>query len=258
MQHDVQNKIYLITGIASERSIAYGIAEVLSHYGAKLILTYQNERFRERVETYGHQWNTLATIECDVQNEASLAECIRAVESLECKLNGIVHSIAYADPEQLQGRFLDAITRDGFLKAHDISAYSFCALLKAFESFLVPNESAALTLTYLGSQRALPSYNVMGLAKASLEAAVRYTAANLGPSGIRVNAISAGPIKTLAASGIKGIKSMMEQAQERSFLGRNITTREIGETAAFLLSNYSSAITGQIIYADGGYSASAL
>ena len=255
----LENKLILVTGLASNRSIAYGIASQLSAHGAKLILTFQNERLMERMHELTHNLNVVATLECDVTQPADIARLQDLINTqFEGKLDGLVHSIAYAPADQLQGKLLDQITLEGFTVAHEVSSFSFCALVQALKQPLIAAQGAVLTLTYLGSERYIPNYNVMGLAKASLEAAVRYLAADLGAEQVRVNAISAGPIRTLAASGIKGLKEMLTHSSEQNFLKRNVDIQEIGKVATFLLSPYSSAITGEILFADCGYSKSAM
>ncbi len=255
----LNNKIILVAGLASNRSIAYGIASQLSKHGARLILTCQNERLLERTKELADGLNIADVIECDVSIPEHIEQLKKIIsDKYDNKLDGLVHSIAYADAEQLQGSFVDVISKEGFRVAHEVSSYSFCAMVQALKEPLVNAQGAVITLTYLGSNRFIPNYNVMGLAKASLEASVRYLAAGLGPLGVRVNAISAGPIRTLAASGIKGIKEMLNHCAEQSMLKRNVDIDEIGKISTFLLSNYSSAITGEIIYADCGYSHTAM
>ena len=250
---DLQGRYYVVTGIASERSIAYAIAQSLRKRGAQLILTYQSERFAGRLKEYGDELGAIGLIECDFSDPLALEKLQTGIKKCCDTLHGAVHAIAYAEPNQLQGDFIDVVTKDGFNQAHEISSFSLCVLAQAVRPFLKEGDSAIVALTYLGAERFIPHYNVMALAKASLEANIRYLAANLGPQGIRVNGLSSGPIRTLAASGIKGLKEMIPEMAQRSLLKRPVNAAEIGEAATFLLSPMSSAITGQIIYADAGY-----
>ncbi len=250
---DLKGRIYVVTGIASERSIAYAIAQSLKRRGADLILTYQSERFADRLQEYGESLGALKQLECDFSAPQAHATLHEGVASCCDKIHGAVHAIAYAEPSQLQGDFVDVVTKEGFLQAHEISSYSLCVLAQSLKSLFLPGDSAIVALTYIGSERFIPNYNVMGLAKASLEANIRYLAGNLGPVGIRVNGLSSGPIRTLAASGIKGLKEQIPEVAKRSILQRPVQSSEIGEAAAFLLSPMSSAISGQILYADAGY-----
>ncbi|MDE0309620.1 MAG: enoyl-ACP reductase [Acidiferrobacterales bacterium] len=247
------DKRALITGIASNRSIAWGIAQAMSSQGAKLALTYQNEKLRPRVEKFAQQLNADFVAPCDVTTDSEIDTLRDSVENKWPDVDIVVHSIAFAPREQLEGVYLDAVTREGFNQAHDISSYSFSALAKSFAPMMQNRKGSLLTLTYLGSIRSMPGYNVMGLAKASLEANVRYCAQSLGSQGIRVNAISAGPIRTLAASGIRGMKSMMDYYEKMCPLGRGVTIEEVGNAAAFLCSDLASGITGEILYVDGGF-----
>ncbi len=249
----LQGKRALITGVASDRSIATGIAEAMHREGAELAFTYQGEKLLSRVEACAARTNAAGIFPCDVAEDASIEAL---AESLACTWSDgfdiLVHSIGFAPREQLQGSYLDAVTREGFQVAHDISSYSFAAMAKALRGQLRDGGSL-LTLTYLGAVRAVPMYNVMGPAKASLEANVRFMAAELGARNIRVNGISAGPIKTLAAAGIKGFRGMLASAESASPLRRNVTPEEVGNAAAFLCSNLASGITGEILYVDAGY-----
>ncbi len=247
------DKRALITGIASNRSIAWGIAQAMSMQGAKLALTYQNEKLKPRVEKFAQELNAEFVAPCDVTADAQIDALRESVENKWSNLDIVVHSIAFAPREQLEGMYLDAVSREGFNQAHDISSYSFSALAKSFAPMMQNGKGSFLTLTYLGSMRSMPGYNVMGLAKASLEANVRYCAQSLGNQGIRVNAVSAGPIRTLAASGIRGMKSMMDYYEKMSPLGRGVTIEEVGNAAAFLCSDLASGITGEILYVDGGF-----
>ncbi len=243
----------LITGIASERSIAWGIARAMAGQGAELALTYQNEKLQPRVEKFAQKLNASFVAPCDVSTDSEIEVLLDTVQNHWNSIDIVVHSIAFAPREQLEGLYLDAVSREGFLMAHDISSYSFSALARGFAPLLKERNGALLTLTYIGAMRSMPGYNVMGLAKASLEANVRYCAQSLGADGIRVNAISAGPIRTLAASGIRGMKTMMDYYEKISPLGRGVTIEEVGNAAAFLCSDLASGITGEILYVDGGF-----
>ena len=249
-------KRLLITGVLSNRSIAYGIARACHREGAELAFSYQGERFKERVSEFAAEFGSTLVFDCDVSSDAQIDAMFTGLADAWPAFDGLVHSIGYAPKEAIAGDFLEGLSRESFRVAHDISSYSFPALAKAAAPRLRPG-SALLTLTYLGALRSMPSYNTMGLAKASLEAAVRYLAASLGPKGVRVNGISAGPIKTLAASGIKGFGKMLE-ATAKSPLGRNVTIDDVGNAAAFLLSDLAAGITAEITYVDGGFSQSAL
>jgi enoyl-[acyl-carrier protein] reductase I len=249
-------KRFLITGVLSNRSIAYGIAKACHREGAELAFSYVGERFRERVAEFAAEFGSTLLFDCDVADDAQIDETFRQLGEAWPEFDGLVHSIGFAPREAIAGDFLDGLSREAFRVAHDISSYSFPALAKAAAPRLRPG-SALLTLTYLGSLRSMPSYNTMGLAKASLEASVRYLAASLGPKGVRVNGISAGPIKTLAASGIKGFGKMLEMTA-KSPLGRNVTIEDVGNVAAFLLSDLAAGVTSEITYVDGGFSQTAL
>ena len=249
----LQDKKILITGLLSNRSIAYGIASAMQREGATLAFTYQNEALKERVTELASAFGSPPVLACDVADDAQIDELIPALREEWDGLDGIVHSIAFAPREALKGGFLEGLTRDAFRIAHDVSAYSFAALAKAAAPMMEGRKGALLTLTYLGAARAVPNYNVMGLAKASLEASVRYLAQDLGPKGIRVNGISAGPIKTLAAAGISGFGKILKSVEEAAPLRRNVTTEEVGNAAAFLMSDLASGITGEITYVDCGF-----
>jgi enoyl-[acyl-carrier protein] reductase I len=249
----LSGKRILVTGIISNRSIGFGIAKAARREGAELALTYQNERFKERVEDMGKELGAQAVLPCEVTDDASIAALFEKLRGTWDGLDGLVHAIAFAPREAIEGDFLDGITREAFRQAHDISVYSFPALAKAALPMLGKNASL-LTLTYLGAARVVPNYNTMGLAKASLEASVRYMASSLGPKGIRVNGISAGPIKTLAAAGIGGFGKILKFVEEHAPLRRNVTTEDVGNAAAFLLSDLAAAITGEILYVDSGFS----
>ncbi|MBB5607056.1 MULTISPECIES: enoyl-ACP reductase FabI [unclassified Janthinobacterium] len=249
----LQGKKILITGLLSNRSIAYGIARACHREGASLAFTYVGERFRERITEFAAEFGSELVFDCDVSSDAQIAAVFHDLARHWEQLDGLVHAIGFAPREAIAGDFLDGLSRESFHIAHDISAYSFPAMTKAALPMLHPG-AAVLTLTYLGAQRAVPYYNTMGLAKASLEASVRYLAVSLGPRGIRANGISAGPIKTLAASGIKDFSKLLGFVAEHAPLRRNVTIEEVGNTAAFLLSDLASGITGEITYVDGGFS----
>ena len=244
-------KKILVTGVLSNRSIAYGIAKAARREGADVALTYQNERFKDRVTEMAKELGSDLALECEVTDDASIEKLFKSLPWQS--LDGLVHAIAFAPREAIAGDFLEGISREAFRQAHDISSYSFAALAKAALPLLKPN-SSLLTLTYLGAERVVPNYNTMGLAKASLEASVRYLAASLGPKGIRVNGISAGPIKTLAAAGISGFGKILKFVEEHAPLRRNVTTEDVGNAAAFLLSDLSAAVTGEVLYVDAGFS----
>jgi enoyl-[acyl-carrier protein] reductase I len=243
----------LIVGVASERSIAWGIAKAMHREGAALAFTYQNDRLKERVEKYAAELGSDIALPCDVASDEQIDALFADLGKRWDSLDIIVHAVAYAPREELEGAFLDVTTREGFRVAHDISSYSFTALAKGGRKLMENRNGALLTLTYLGAERAMPNYNVMGLAKASLEANVRYLAANLGRTGIRVNAISAGPIKTLAAAGISGFRKMLDANERVAPLGRGVTIDEVGNVAAFLCSDLASGVTGEITYVDAGF-----
>jgi len=249
----LDGKRALIVGVASNRSIAWGIAQAMRREGAELAFTYQNERLRERVEKFASDLNSEITVPCDVSTDSEIQKVFERLDDSWDHFDILVHSVAYAPKEQLEGGYLESVTREGFLMAHEISSYSFTALADAARPMMEGRQGAMLTMSYIGAVRAMPNYNVMGVAKASLEANVRYMASSLGPEGIRVNAISAGPIRTLAASGIKGLKGFLSHVEEVSPLRRNVTIEEVGNTAAFLCSDLASAITGEITYVDCGY-----
>jgi enoyl-[acyl-carrier protein] reductase I len=250
----LQEKKILITGLLSNRSIAYGIAKAASREGAQLAFTYQGEDIKERVIKLAAEFGTVPVLPCDVSNDDQIAELFSTLHSEWGGLDGLLHSIAFAPREALKGELLDGLTRDAFATAHDISSYSFAALAKGAAPLMAGRRGAMLTLTYLGAVRTVPNYNVMGLAKASLEACVRYLAANLGPQDIRVNGISAGPIKTLAAAGIGGFGKILKFVEDNAPLRRNVTTADVGNAAAFLLSDLAAGITGEITYVDCGFS----
>jgi enoyl-[acyl-carrier protein] reductase I len=244
----------LIVGLASKRSIAWGIASAMAREGAELAFTYQNDKLKGRVEDMAGELGSSITCAMDVAHDAEIDAAFAALGGHWDGLDIIVHSVGFAPADQLAGRYTDCVTREGFQIAHDISSYSFAALAKAGRTMMSGRAGALLTLSYLGAVRAIPNYNVMGLAKASLEANVRFLAADLGADGIRVNGISAGPIKTLAASGVGGIRKMLAHAEQVSPIKRNITAMDVGNAAAFLCSDLAAGITGEILYVDGGYS----
>ena len=247
----------LIVGVASKKSIAWGIAEAMHREGAELAFTYQNDKLRSRVEEVAETCGSGLVFPCDVTDDDQMGAVFAQLGQQWQQLDALIHSVAFAPREELEGDFDQAVTREGFRVAHEISAYSLPALVKAAGPLLVGG-SSVLAMTYLGAVRALPNYNVMGLAKASLEAGIRYLAYAMGPRGIRVNGISAGPIRTLAASGIGGFRSMLEQHAETTPLRRNVTIEEVGNVAAFLCSELASGITGEITYVDCGYNIVAL
>lgn len=249
----LQDKKILITGLLSNRSIAYGIAQAARREGAQLAFTYQGEDIKDRVLKLAADFGAVPVLPCDVAQDEQIAALYSSLQREWGHMDGLVHSIAFAPREALKGEFLDGLTRDAFRTAHDISSYSFAALARGAVPLMAGRKGAMLTLSYLGSQRTVPHYNVMGLAKASLEACVRYLAVNLGPQGIRVNGISAGPIKTLAAAGIGGFGQILKFVEENAPLRRNVTTDDVGNAAAFLLSDLAAGITGEITYVDNGF-----
>lgn len=245
-------KRLLITGVLSNRSIAYGIARACHAQGAELAFSYVGERFRDRITEYAKDFGSDLVFDCDVGDDAQIAALMAGLGQAWPRFDGLVHAIGFAPREAIAGEFLDGFSREAFRVAHDISAYSFPALAKAALPRLRAR-AALLTLSYLGAERVVPHYNTMGLAKASLEAAVRYMAASLGPKGIRVNGISAGPIKTLAAMGIGGFSKILKFVEENSPLRRNVTIDDVGNVAAFLLSDLAAGVSGEITYVDGGF-----
>ncbi|HYB32866.1 MAG TPA: enoyl-ACP reductase [Steroidobacteraceae bacterium] len=243
-----------IVGVATDRSIAWGIAQAMHREGAELAFSYVNDKMKERVEPLAASLGARLTLPLDVTVDA---QCDAAFERLKREwgqLDIVVHAVAYAPRETLTGRFLTATSREGFRVAHEVSSYSLTALARAAHPLMAGRRGALLTLTYLGALRSIPGYNVMGLAKASLEASVRFLAADLGPEGIRVNGISAGPIKTLAAAGIPGFRKMLSRVAEIAPLRRNVTLEDVGNAAAFLCSDLAAGITGEILYVDSGFS----
>jgi len=250
----LSGKRILVTGLLSNRSIAWGIAKAAQREGAELAFTYQSERFRERVVEMATELGSSLVYACDVVSDDEIAKLAADLNAQWDGMDGLVHAIAYAPREAVAGDFLDGLSREAFRVAHDVSAYSFPALAKAFAPSLIARRGSMVALTYLGAERSIPHYNTMGLAKASLEASVRYLAASLGPRGVRVNGISAGPIKTLAAAGIAGFTKIFKHVEQFSPLRRNVTIDDVGNTAAFLLSELAAGITGEIVHVDAGYS----
>ena len=246
-------KRFLITGVLSNRSIAYGIASACRREGAELAFSYQGERFRDRVAGFAAEFGSTLLFDCDVAEDAQIEAMFAALGETWPTFDGFVHSIGYAPKEAIAGDFLEGLSREAFRIAHDISSYSFPALAKAAAPRL-RDKAALLTLTYLGALRSVPNYNTMGLAKASLEASVRYLATCLGPRGIRVNGISAGPIKTLAATGIKDFGKILDAVEQNAPLRRNVTIDDVGNVAAFLLSDLAAGVTSEITYVDAGFS----
>jgi len=245
----------LIIGLASNRSIAYGIAKAMHEQGAELAFTYQNEKLQSRVEKMAAEFNSTMTYPCDVAHDTEITNLFNNLKQHWDKLDILVHSVAYAPADQISGDFVTSANREGFKIAHDISAYSLVGLAQAALPMMEGTQGSVLTLSYHGAEKAVPNYNVMGIAKASLEAAVRYLAASLGPRGLRVNAISAGPIKTLAAAGIKDFRKIQTAYAQATPLQRNVTADEVGTTAAFLCSSLASGITGEVVHVDAGYHA---
>lgn len=254
----LESKRALVVGVAGNRSIAWGIAQAMRREGAELALTYQNERLRSRVEKLAAELDSDITLPCDVEFDEQIDSAFAELRKRWDALDVLVHAVAFAPRDALQGDYLDAVDRESFRIAHDISSYSFAALAKAARPMMKGRAGALLTLSYLGSERTMPNYNVMGLAKASLEANVRYMAVSLGADGIRVNAISAGPIKTLAAAGIADFRLLLDHAQSRSPLRRNVSIEEVGNAGAFLCSDLASGITGEVIYVDAGINITAM
>ena len=247
----LKDKKALIFGVANNRSIAYGIARVFKENGARLALNYLGEALKKRVEPISQELGSEFIFDCDVSSDDQILAAAELVKEKWGQVDILVHSVAYAKREDLQGRFLDT-SREGFHIAMDISAYSLVKLCQVFEP-LFTKDSSVMTISYYGAQKVIKNYNVMGVAKAALEASVRYLAADLGQNGVRVNAISAGPIKTLAASGISGFKTILKTIEEKAPLHRNVTQEEVGNTALFLASSLSSGITGEVIYVDSGH-----
>ena len=246
-------KRLLITGVLNQRSIAYGIAKACRREGAELAFSYVGERFKERITDFAKEFDSELVFECDVGEDSQIDRLFAQLGEVWPEFDGFVHAIAFAPREAIAGDFLEGLSREGFRIAHEISAYSFPAMAKAAAPRLRPG-SALLTLSYLGAMRVVPNYNTMGLAKASLESSVRFLAQSLGSRGVRVNGISAGPIKTLAASGIKDFGKLLAEFAATTPIRRAITLEDVGNTAAFLLSDLSSGISAEIVYVDGGFS----
>ncbi len=250
----LQGRRILVTGMLSNRSIAYGIAKACAREGAELAFTYQGEGVRDRVRGLASEFGTDRVYPCDVADDAQIDALFASLAAVWDGLDGLVHAIAFAPREALKGDFHESVTREAFRMSHDISSYSLAALAKGAAPMMAGRPGSIVTLSYLGAERAMPNYNVMGLAKASLEACVRYLAASLGPRGNRVNAISAGPIKTLAAAGIGGFSKILGYVEKNAPLRRGVTTEEVGNTAAFLLSDLAAGVTSEIVYVDAGFS----
>lgn len=251
----LSGKRALIVGLASNRSIAYGIAKAFHEQGAELAFTYQNEKLKARVEKMAAEFGSSITLPCDVSSDEEIANVFTALNKHWPQLDCLVHSVAFAPADQIAGDYIKNASREGFRMAHDISAYSLVALSQAAFPMMEESQGSILTLSYYGAEKAVPNYNVMGIAKASLEASVRYLAANLGQRGIRVNAVSAGPIKTLAASGVKDFRKMLNAYARNTPLQRNVTIEQVGNTAAFLSSELAAGITGEVLHVDSGYHA---
>jgi enoyl-[acyl-carrier protein] reductase I len=249
----LDNKRALIVGVASNRSIAYGVAAAMHREGASLAFTYQGEKLRDRVAGFAAEFDSDIVTPLDVSSDTEIDNVFATLGDRWDGLDVIVHSVGFAPRDQLEGTYIDAVTREGFQIAHDISAYSLAALAKAGRKLMHGRNGAIVTMSYLGAVRTVPNYNVMGVAKAALEANVRYLADSLGPEGTRVNAVSAGPIRTLAASGISGFRGMLAEAERKTPLRRNVTIDEVGNAAAFLCSDLASGITGDVLYVDSGY-----
>lgn len=254
----LEGKRVLIAGLASKRSIAHGIAKAMHEQGAELAFTYQGERLKSRVEEMAHEWGSDLVLPCDVTSDDEIVHVFDTLKEKWGELDTIVHSVAYAPADQLTGDYIDDVSREGFQIAHDVSSYSLSAMAKAGHPLMAARQGSILTMSYLGAEKAIPFYNVMGLAKASLEANVRYLANSLGPKGIRVNAISAGPIKTLAAAGIKNFRKMLSRYEEIAPMRQTVSTEQVGNTAAFLSSDLASGITGEVVHVDGGFHAIAM
>lgn len=250
----LEGKRALIVGLASNRSIAWGVAKAMHREGAELALTYQNDKLEDRVMKMASELDSEIIVPCDVSSDEQIDTVFDKLDDYWDGLDIIIHSVAFAPRAELEGDYLDNVTREGFRLSHEISSYSFAALAKAGRNMMGGRDAALLTLSYLGAVRAMPNYNIMGLAKASLEANVRYMAQCLGPDGIRVNGISAGPIRTLAAAGISNFRKMLTEVEKTAPLHRNVTIDEVGNTAAFLCSDLASGITGEITYVDSGFS----
>ena len=254
----LNGKNILIVGVANKHSIASGIAESMAENGANIALTYQNERLQKNVEKLGSNWGVETFLACDVSRDEEIENTFEQLSKKWDGLDAVIHAVGFAPRDELDGDFMDVTSREGFSIAHDISSYSFIALAKGAKNMMKGRNGSLLTLSYLGSKMTLPNYNVMGLAKASLEASVRYLAVSAGKDGHRVNAISAGPVKTLAASGVKNFRKMLSYNANPPPLGRNITTKEVGDAATFLSSDMASGISGEILYVDAGFNITAM
>jgi enoyl-[acyl-carrier protein] reductase I len=250
----LSGKRALIVGVASDRSIAWGIAQAMHREGAELAFSYVNEKFKERVQPLAESLGSKLTMQLDVTNDAEIDSAFASIKQAWGSLDIVVHAVAYAPREALTGGFVESTSREAFKVAHDISSYSLTALARAAQPLMAGRAGAIVTLSYLGAVKSIPSYNVMGLAKASLEANVRFLAADMGPNNVRVNGISAGPIKTLAAAGIPGFRKMLGRVADVAPLRRNVTLEDVGNAAAFLCSDLANGITGEILYVDGGFS----
>jgi enoyl-[acyl-carrier protein] reductase I len=244
----------LIVGVATERSIAWGIAQAMHREGAELAFSYPNDRMKERVEPLAHSIGSKLTMPLDVTVDGQIDAAFELLKREWGQVDTVIHAVAFAPGEALKGSFVDNTSRDAFRIAHDVSSYSFTALARAALPLMAGKQGSLLTLSYLGAERSIPGYNVMGLAKASLEANVRFMAADLGPRGVRVNGISAGPIKTLAAAGIAGFRKMLNRVAEVAPMRRNVTLEDVGNAAAFLCSDLAAGITGEILHVDSGFS----
>jgi len=249
----LSGKKFLITGVLSNRSIAYGIAKACHAQGAELAFSYVGERFKDRITEFAADFDSKLIFDCDVGEDSQIEQLFAGLSAHWPQFDGFVHAIGFAPRDAISGDFLEGLSREGYKIAHDISAYSFPAMAKAALPFLRDN-AALLTLSYLGALKVVPNYNTMGLAKASLEASVRYLAESLGPKKIRVNGISAGPIKTLAASGIKDFGKILSAVAQKAPIRRNVTTEDVGNVAAFLLSDLAGGVSAEIVYVDGGFS----
>jgi enoyl-[acyl-carrier protein] reductase I len=243
----------LIVGLASNRSIAWGIAQAMHREGAELAFTYQNDKLRDRVEKLAANFGSEVVVPCDVSSDEEIETVFEHLDDYWDHLDIIVHSVAFAPRESLEGDYLDTITRQGFQMAHDVSSYSFSALAKAGRNMMQGRNGSLITMSYYGAEKTIPNYNIMGVAKASLEANVRYMACAMGTEGIRVNAISAGPLRTLAAAGITNFRKMGDHVEKNAPIQRNITIEEVGNAAAFLCSDLASGVTGEVMHVDGGY-----
>ena len=249
----LDGKRALILGLANDRSIAYGIAEAMHREGAELAFTFPNEKIKRRVEKFAAQWGAKIFLPCDVGSDEQINDLFTELKKQWDGFDILVHSVAFTTMDQLEGDYIDCVTREGFRLAHDISSYSFAALAKAAAPMMKERKGSMVSISYLGAERVMPNYNVMGLAKASLEANVRYMAASLGPKGIRVNAISAGPIRTLSASAISGIRDMLDISEKITPMRQNVTIEQVGNVAAFICSDLASGITGDTLYVDAGF-----